>query len=161
MSDNNYFTYKLEFKYRLLLHWVLTAIAGVLITVASVCIFMNKVNHGKSHFQSIHGILGLATVCCTLLSIILGVFTRFSFPLRNCVRPICTKISHSLLGVVTYVLAMTTIGFAVYSEFFIGLTHDIHYLRIIVVCVIGVTGIYVLVKPVALLYARLEEVVRQ
>jgi cytochrome b-561 domain containing protein 2 len=156
MSDNNYFTYKLEFKYRLLLHWLLPSLAGCLITVAAVCIFMNKVKHNKLHFQTTHSIVGLVTVSLTLFSIILGVFTKYSFPLRNCVRPICTKITHSMIGVVTYIFAMATIGLGIYSDFFVNLA-DV-YVRGSLLGVLVGTSIYILVKPLALVCARLKEV---
>jgi cytochrome b561 len=144
MSDNNYFTYKLLLKYRLLVHWMLSAIAGVLIIIAVVCMYCNKLKDAKPHFQSVHGVFGLITICLTLLSI--GLFTQYKLPFdRISIRSFTKKLTHTLLGISTYILAVITIEIGIYNQ--IDVTVFVHGTLIVINLM---TTIYVLLKPLAL-----------
>jgi hypothetical protein len=151
MSDNNFLTSKLTFKHRKLVHWVLSAIAGILIAISAGCIIQNKINQGKPHFQSAHSIIGLITISLTLISIGSGVSVMYKLPF-NClnIRPITKKITHSVLGIITYILAIVAVGFGIHK------TIDVVYLQGSFIASIVITTIYILVKPVALVISRLR-----
>jgi cytochrome b-561 domain containing protein 2 len=156
MSDNNYFTNNLEYKSRVYVHWVLQALAGVLITVAFTCIFANKWRAGKSHFQSTHSLVGLTTVCLTLVAIVGGVFTKYSFRLRTIVRPVYMKIGHAALGSVTYMLAVAALILGIYSKWFEGVSSP--ELQGVFTGVLCLTTAYVMIKPMLVMATRFRGV---
>uniref|UniRef100_A0A182N3Y1 ascorbate ferrireductase (transmembrane) n=1 Tax=Anopheles dirus TaxID=7168 RepID=A0A182N3Y1_9DIPT len=158
MSGANFFTHRCHHRTKVFLHWLLQAVAGVLITIASVCIFLNKVRLGKPHFQTLHGIFGLVTVCLTLVSIAGGVTTKYAFQLRHYVRPIYSKLAHGIGGTAAYLLGVTTIGLGVYSRWFQE-DNDAN-VRLALVIAIGTVALYVVVAPIANTVQRVKTAVR-
>lgn len=158
LSGANLLTYQRHHKTRVFIHWLLQAIAGILITIASVCIFLNKVRLGKDHFQTTHGIFGLITVILTLLSIAGGVFTKYGFQLRTLVRPIYSKIFHGIGGTVAYILGSVTIGLGIYSRWFEEDNDDQVRLALLI-GVIAVT-LYVIINPIAATISRTKTALR-
>uniref|UniRef100_A0A182K6X3 ascorbate ferrireductase (transmembrane) n=1 Tax=Anopheles christyi TaxID=43041 RepID=A0A182K6X3_9DIPT len=158
MSGANYFTHRCQHRTKVFLHWLLQAVAGVLISIASVCIFLNKMRLGKPHFQTLHGIFGLVTVCFTLASIAGGVTTKYAFQLRHYMRPIYSKIGHGIFGTVAYLLATSTISLGVYSRWFQE-DNDAN-LRLTLVIAIVTIALYVIVAPIANTVQRIRTAVR-
>ncbi|KFB50121.1 hypothetical protein ZHAS_00018177 [Anopheles sinensis] len=158
MSGTNYFTHRCHHRTKVFLHWLLQAVAGILITIASVCIFLNKIRLQKSHFQTLHGIFGLVTVCFTLASIAGGVTTKYAFQLRHHMRPIYSKLIHGIAGTVTYLLGVTTIGLGVYSHWFQE-DNDAN-VRLTLVVAIGVIAMYVIIAPMLNTIQRMKTAVR-
>uniref|UniRef100_A0A182XGU1 ascorbate ferrireductase (transmembrane) n=1 Tax=Anopheles quadriannulatus TaxID=34691 RepID=A0A182XGU1_ANOQN len=158
MSGANYFTHRCQHRTKVFLHWLLQAVAGVLISIASVCIFLNKVRLGKPHFQTLHGIFGLVTVCLTLVSIAGGVTTKYAFQLRHYMRPIYSKLGHGIVGTVSYLLATVTISLGVYSRWFQE-DNDAN-VRLTLVIAIGTVALYVIVTPIANTVQRIRTAVR-
>jgi cytochrome b-561 domain-containing protein 2 len=155
MSDNNFLTMNLSHQNRVLSHWIIQLSAIILITIASICIFINKNNQMKSHFQTTHSIFGLITNILTLLSGLGGVFTKYSFQLRNVVKPALAKCCHSFAGMVSYVLAIITIilGFnQMWHE-----ESDVNYKKPILIALIVICAFYVLIKSFILFITRLKD----
>jgi cytochrome b-561 domain containing protein 2 len=151
LSDNIYFTYKPLLKYRLLVHWMLSAIAGILITIAVVCMYCNKLKDAKPHFQSVHSVFGLITICLTLITIGLGVFTQYKLPFGLIsIRPVTKKLAHTLLGMSTYILAVITIEIGIYNQI-----DDTVFVNGTLIVIILMTSIHVLLKPLTLVVCRL------
>lgn len=144
--ENNVPTFWLNTKQRTLAHWVLQAIAACSITAAFVIIILNKIRLGKDHFTSNHGIVGLTTIVCTIVSTIGGLATLYSFRLRNMVPPINLKIGHALFSVCTYVLAMTTIILGLYSSWFLEENTSYTIVGICIAMIVFVAG-YTVVSP--------------
>lgn len=158
MSGTNYFTHRCHHRTKVFLHWLLQAVAGILITIASVCIFLNKIRMQKSHFQTLHGVFGLVTVCFTLASIAGGVTTKYAFQLRQYMRPIYSKLIHGIAGTVTYLLGVATIGLGVYSHWF--QEDNDASVRLTLVIAIGVIAIYVIIAPMLNTIHRMQTAVR-
>ncbi|XP_049295588.1 uncharacterized protein LOC125770233 [Anopheles funestus] len=158
MSGTNYFTHRCHHRTKVFLHWVLQAVAGILITIASVCIFLNKVRLGKPHFQTLHGIFGLVTVCFTLASIGGGVTTKYAFQLRHYISPIYSKLMHGIAGTVAYLLGVTTISLGVYSRWF--QEDNEANVRLTLVIAIGTIALYVVVAPITNSVLRIKTAVR-
>ncbi|XP_058118660.1 uncharacterized protein LOC131289733 [Anopheles ziemanni] len=158
MSGTNYFTHRCHHRTKVFLHWLLQAVAGILITIAAVCIFLNKIRLQKSHFQTLHGIFGLVTVCFTLASIAGGVTTKYAFQLRQYMRPIYSKLIHGIAGTVTYLLGVITIGLGVYSHWFQE-DNDAN-VRLTLVIAIGVIAVYVIIAPMLNTIQRMKTAVR-
>ncbi|XP_062560368.1 transmembrane reductase CYB561D2-like isoform X2 [Armigeres subalbatus] len=158
LSGANLLTYRKHQKTRVFVHWILQALAGILITIASVCIFLNKVRMGKAHYQTVHAIVGLITVILTLLSIAGGIFTKYGYQLRHLVRPINSKIMHGIAGVVTYIMGSVTIGLGVYSAWFQE-DNDGHVRLALLIGIIAVT-LYVIINPIAATISRTKTALR-
>ncbi|XP_055626349.1 uncharacterized protein LOC129768618 [Toxorhynchites rutilus septentrionalis] len=158
LSGGNFLTYKRHYKTRIVIHWLLQAIAGTLITIAFVCIVLNKIRMGKAHFQTLHAIVGLITFVLTIISIAGGVFTKYGFQLRHIMRPIYSKIMHGIAGTVTYVMGMVTIGLGVYSAWFQEDNNE----RVRLSLLIGIFAVtlYVIINPVVATISRAKTAVR-
>ncbi|EAT35327.1 AAEL012502-PA [Aedes aegypti] len=158
LSGANLLTYRQHQKTRILIHWILQALAGILITIAFVCIFLNKVRMDKKHFQTTHAIVGLITVILTLASIGGGIFTKYGYQLRHLVRPIYSKIMHGVAGVVTYILGSATIALGVYSQWF----QEDNNGQVRLALLIGIIAVtlYVIVNPIAATISRTKTALR-
>lgn len=158
LSGANLLTYQRHHKTRVLVHWLLQAVAGVLITVAFVCIVLNKIRMGKAHFQTTHGLFGLITVILTLVSIGGGVFTKYGYQLRSVVRPIYSKIMHGVAGTVTYILGSVTIGLGIYSRWF----EEDNGEQVRLALLIGLIAVtlYVIINPIAATISRTKTALR-
>ena len=116
MADNNVFSHLMGYHKRAITHWIMQSIALVFITIGQSCIFINKVRLGKPHYQSTHSILGLITFLLTIMTAVGGIFTKYSYQLRNYMKPLHIKMVHSFVGVLTYTMAALTISFGIYSR---------------------------------------------
>lgn len=155
MADNNFLTMNLSHQNRVTAHWIVQVFAVVLISIAQICIFTNKVNYGKPHFQTTHAIFGLITYLLTLLTSLGGVFTKYSFQLRNILKPAIFKILHSLSGIVIYILAIVTIilGFnQMWHE-----KMDENVIKPILIALLVISGLYVLIKSFLLFITRVKD----
>ncbi|XP_058837924.1 transmembrane reductase CYB561D2-like isoform X2 [Topomyia yanbarensis] len=158
LSGGNLLTYKRHHKTRIFIHWLLQAVAGILISVAFVCIFLNKVRMGKAHFQTTHGLFGLVTVIATFISIGGGVFTKYGFQMRQLVRPIYSKIGHAIAGTITYVLSMITISLGVYSAWFQEDNNG--QVRLALLVGIIAVALYVIINPITATISRVKSAIR-
>lgn len=158
LSGANLLTYKQHQKTRIFIHWLLQALAGILITIAFVCIFLNKVRMGKAHFQTTHAIFGLVTVILTLTSIGGGLFAKYGFQLRHLMRPIYSKIMHGIAGTVTYILGSATIALGVYSTWF----QEDNNAQVRLALLIGIIAVtlYVIINPIAATISRTKTALR-
>ena len=108
----------------------------------------------QPHFQSTHSIFGLITFIFTLLTVFGGVWTKYSFQLRNIVKPTLIKVFHSLLGIVVYVLAIITIILG-FNQMWFESSDD--YMRPIITILLIITTIYVLVKSFIMALSRAKD----
>jgi cytochrome b-561 domain containing protein 2 len=151
MADNNFITQTLNYQNRVTVHWILQTAALVLITVAQTCIFVNKNRLGKDHYQTTHSIFGLITYLLTVLSTLGGVFTKYSFQLRQIIKPLLVKTLHSFSGLLTYVLAVITICLGInqsWRESYDSAVKPIIYISLFV------TTLYVSIKSFILFFSR-------
>lgn len=154
MADNNFLTQSLSYQNRVTVHWILQTSALILITVAQTCIFLNKNNLGKEHYQTTHSLFGLTTYLLTVVSSLGGILTKFSFKLKKFMKPTITKILHSFAGLLTYLLAMVTIC--------LGINQTWHYssdsyLKPLVYILLALTTLYVTIKSFILFSSRVSD----
>uniref|UniRef100_A0A336MAZ1 ascorbate ferrireductase (transmembrane) n=1 Tax=Culicoides sonorensis TaxID=179676 RepID=A0A336MAZ1_CULSO len=158
MSNLNCWTSNLTHKQRVTLHWVLQTTALTFITIAFIIIFLNKIKLGKAHFQTTHAIFGLFTYLLTIGVSCGGVWTKYSFQLRTYMKPVIAKISHSLMGVVTFCMAAITISLGIYSKWFsVVSTKEMQF---ICVSVLALSTLYVIFKPMQLCFKRIMSTFR-
>lgn len=93
-------------------------LGGAVTFIGFGVIYVNKTIHDKPHFQSWHGLLGLITVIC-LFSVGCGGFlSKYSFDLRAYVKPVHTKLIHTLFGALTLILGYTVVILGLYSGWY-------------------------------------------
>lgn len=109
MADNNIFTQGLSHQKRVTTHWVLQAVAMVMVTIGQSAIYINKDLNGWPHFTSTHSLFGLATFMLAFGATLGGTLTKFSFQLRSFVKPAMLKVGHGFAGITVYVMAVATI----------------------------------------------------
>lgn len=158
MADSSILTSNLTLQNRITAHWIVQLFAILLLIVAQICIFTNKVNLGKSHFQTTHSIFGLITVILTILTAIGGVFTKYAIQLRNYVKPVLLKCFHSFGGLVAYILALITM--------ILGFNQMWHedkddYIKPILIILILIAGFFVIIKSFILFLSRFMDILRR
>lgn len=158
MADNSFITMNLSHQNRVTAHWIIQSFAVLLILIAQTCIFTNKNNLGKPHFTSTHSIFGLITVLLTISSAFGGIFTKYSFGLRNIVKPIVTKIFHSFFGIVSYVMAIITIILG-FNQMWVEDKDS--YIKPVLIILLVLCGFYVIIKSVVLLFSRIKDVLNR
>lgn len=158
MADNNFITQSLNFQNRVSVHWILQTSALILITVAQTSIFLNKNRLSKEHYQSTHSLFGVTTFGLTVVSSLGGIFTKFSFQLKTIMKPVITKIMHSFAGLLTYLLAITTICLGINQSW--NNSHD-SYIKPCVYILLVFTTLYVTIKSFILLSSRASNVMKR
>lgn len=155
-ANENILTYFLSHKERVTLHWVLQVIGSCFISAAFAVIIASKNSKGKPHFATWHGIFGLIAVIGAALAIVGGIVARYSFPLRQIIRPVIVKVLHSLLGVIVYVLMIFSVLLGVYSSWF---KRNSSFTGLIVCNALVLFIIqYVLVQPIQIIYGRIKNI---
>lgn len=153
MADNNFLTQGLNYHNRVTVHWVLQTSALILITVAQTCIFLNKNRLGKDHYQTTHSLFGVTTYLLTVFTSLGGISTKYSFQLKNYIKPAVTKVLHSFIGLLTYLLAMTTICLGI-NQFWNNSNDS--YTKPIFYTLLVFTTSYVTIKSFILLSSRVS-----
>jgi cytochrome b-561 domain-containing protein 2 len=118
LFSDNFFSNRLTHPKKISFHWILQTFAVSLIAIAFIAIYVNKERNAKPHFQSYHGLLGVTTVAISLVAVLGGTFTKYSYQLKNYLKPVYAKIIHSSLGCLNWLLAIATILLGVYSTWF-------------------------------------------
>lgn len=154
MADYNFVTHTWTYQKCVTVHWVLQAIALAFITIGQIAIYVRKAEKGKSHFTTLHGILGLITYLLTVLSSLGGVFTFYSFQLRSFLKPITIKIIHSLVGILTYMMGVAAIGTGLYSRSWVRHFENESWVLVMMIVIMICTTPYVLCKSVMLFKTR-------
>lgn len=155
-SNENIFTRNFNHKERVTLHWILQTAGGCLIAAAFAVIIASKNSKGKPHFSTWHGIVGLVAIVATAVAIFGGVVAKYSFPLRQIIRPVTVKVLHSLLGIVVYILMIFTVLLGVYSNWF--KRHSSVTGLVVSNAIIFFIIQYVLVQPIQLIYGRFKNI---
>lgn len=158
MADNNFLTQSLSYSNRITVHWILQTSALIVITIGQTCIFLHKNNIHKEHYQTTHSLFGLSTYMLTLISSLGGISTKYSLQLKRVLKPAITKIMHSFAGLLTYVLAITTISLGI-NQFWND-SHDA-YTKPIVYVLLAFTTLYVTIKSFILFSSRLANVMQR
>lgn len=158
MADNNFLTQTLNYQNRVTVHWILQTSALIVITVAQTCIFLNKNNFGKSHYQTTHSLFGLTTYLLTVVSSLGGISTKYSFQLKSLMKPIITKIMHSFSGLLTYILAVITICLGINQSW--NNSYD-SAVKPIVYILLFFTTLYVTIKSFILFSSRTSNAMKR
>ncbi|XP_055694339.1 transmembrane reductase CYB561D2-like [Lutzomyia longipalpis] len=144
-SENNLLIRNRSFQWRVRFHWIMQTIGGVLSTAGFIAILAHKFVNDKHHFHTYHAIVGLITFILTALVGVGGVWTKYSYNLRQYLRPVLAKLIHGALGSILYFLAVITMILGLYSNFFVRSSFS--SARGIGIFILIITATYVLIKP--------------
>lgn len=157
ISYNNILTNSSTRRAVVLIHGILQAFAGILISIAFTTIMLHKNRNGSSHFVSVHGIFGLIAVVFTIISIIGGALTNYSFQLRNLIRPVIMKIVHLFIGVLSFLLGMIALGYGIYSRWFTNRVSE--EIQATFLSIIVLVTLYLMYKPLIHIIQRVKTII--
>ncbi|CRL04628.1 CLUMA_CG017696, isoform A [Clunio marinus] len=117
MADRNIFTDGCTYQKRVTYHWMFQAVGLILITIAQSAIYINKENNEYPHYQTTHSLFGLVTYLTTIIASLGGTFTKFSYNLRNIIKPNMLKAVHGFASCIVYILGVVTILLGINQTF--------------------------------------------
>lgn len=138
---------------RLTLHWSLQFTAISLIATAFLSIYNTKQNYKKEHFESAHASLGLTTCLCTGGVVLGGIASRYGHLFKSVIHPVLLKSIHGIFGIITYLLAITTICYGFQTDWFRERSHKDTISS--AVTLTAVVGLVVVAKPLWSILSRL------
>ena len=100
------------------LHAILNGFGFVSILFGAAAVYLNKEVNSRKHFTTWHGRFGLATVIFTVGAMVGGIVNKNSQSFKGLIRPAKIRIYHATAGMLVFVLAMTTVVLATYSNWF-------------------------------------------
>jgi len=154
MSQGNIIASNLSRQGRVRLHWILQASAAAFIFAGFLVIVINKNLHNKNHFKSWHSVIGLVFLVCVGITSSGGVVTLYSLRLKQYVKPAKMKLFHNLVGVLTFVIGVSTEIFGIYTHWF--LKHTSLSAQIVCTVFVVLGGIFTLESAVKSAYARFK-----
>ncbi|XP_072746001.1 transmembrane reductase CYB561D2 [Anoplolepis gracilipes] len=104
LAGDNFLTSCLSRRANKHLHWILQAI-GLIFNLVGVGLMYDA---KTTHFKSIHGILGIASLVIVCVVTIFGYPVWIAWKLRNFVRPVTIKLLHNFLGTAGFVIGMAS-----------------------------------------------------
>lgn len=97
-------------------HWVLQSLMVICAAVGFTVIYVNKVNGGRDHFTTWHGLLGLCTVISCVGQALAGITLLFPFLIKRFVSLAQAKIYHATYGLLNYTLVTIVLNLALWSN---------------------------------------------
>lgn len=158
ISTGNWLTSRLNRRNRVTAHWILQAIAAACIFAGFLIIFINKNRHGKLHFQSLHGILGLVSVIFVGITSSGGVVALYTARLKDIIKPAKIKFAHNIFGIITFAIGIASTILGIYSGWFTR--HSNTTMQIVSVIVVTLAGIFAVLNAFKSAYSRFINMVR-
>ncbi|GAB0095591.1 Cytochrome b561 domain-containing protein [Sergentomyia squamirostris] len=153
-AENNLMAGNRNFKWRIKIHWIMQTVGCTCVVAGFGVILVNKFVKNKSHFHTYHGIVGLLTIILTVLVACGGVWTKYSYDLRQYLRPVYAKLIHSVFGIILYIFVVTTLILGMNSDFFER--YSFTSANWIGGFILILTSIYILIDPITTAVARFK-----
>lgn len=154
-SANSYLARNLKHVQRMTVHGGLQFGAGACFLIAFISIYNHKLNNNWEHFLSWHGSLGLTTCIMMAGTSCGGILARYSFIISRVIRPVYMKIIHSSFGIITYLLAMTTLCLGLDSKWF--RSHINETLITVMIAFVAISGILIVLQPIIRIVNRVRD----
>uniref|UniRef100_A0AAG5D8V7 ascorbate ferrireductase (transmembrane) n=1 Tax=Anopheles atroparvus TaxID=41427 RepID=A0AAG5D8V7_ANOAO len=100
------------------IHWILQSVGSGCVLIGTVLQYINREKKLKSHFGSLHSIVGLLAVIFVFLSLANGVAALFGWKLRRFLRPSLCKLTHHATGTASFAMGMYAIMLAYEKHIF-------------------------------------------
>lgn len=101
-------------------HWVLQACSLLCAYTGLAVITANKVQAGKQHYTSWHGVVGISVCGGIALQAAGGIAVMWPNVLPFKVRPVTLKRLHAVCGIVNYCGALLALLLGLYSTWFVA-----------------------------------------
>lgn len=85
------------------IHYVLMGLGALFAWSGMIVMFIFRQQTDRPHISSTHAIFGLISFIVTILGVVSGTATLWSFRLRAYLRPLMSKCLHILLGLIVFV----------------------------------------------------------
>lgn len=99
------------------LHWILHAFGLFSAVCGFGAVYLNKEIHERRHFASWHGTFGLVTVLGSFGVALGGLCAKYSQTFKRLIKPADLKMIHATGGMIIFLLAMTTVCLAFFSNY--------------------------------------------
>lgn len=159
LSPSNYLTRRLSRGNRIIVHWVLQALATVSIYAGFLVIVINKNMHNKSHFYTTHAIVGLVAVIGCGITSLDGVITLFGMNFKDWVSPVKTKLIHIVFGMITFLLGMIALALGLYTHWFMRNSNET--LQVVFTVIAAMATFLTLENAVRSAYNKAEIIARR
>ena len=101
-------------------HWILQACSLLCVYTGLAVITVNKVQGGKQHYTSWHGLMGISVSGSIAVQAAGGIAVMWPSILPFQLRPVTMKRLHAVFGVANYLGAMLTLLLGLYSTWFVA-----------------------------------------
>ncbi|KAL1513797.1 hypothetical protein ABEB36_003158 [Hypothenemus hampei] len=88
------------------IHGCLLTISFLSVTIGISLIINSKIKNGRTHFQSIHAILGLTSWILVTCAVFLGIVAKDTTKFSQYIKPVLAKFLHNLIGISGFVLGV-------------------------------------------------------
>ena len=157
---------------RVLIHATLQTFAILCIITGFLAIYYTKIENGKPHFKSWHGLIGIVTIGYSCIQYVAGFLVSQprlrELLFMKSMKQIQMNIYHATSGTFLFVLACMSIGLGIYSNWFTSATpFYVWYLSFALASFLGliislqVTSKYVKPKQHSLSKAELKALEKQ
>ncbi|XP_014214691.1 cytochrome b561 domain-containing protein 2-like [Copidosoma floridanum] len=102
LAGENAWTFRLTRRGSTHVHWILQVLGATCTVTGVLYKYLNK----RSHFNSLHSILGIVSVGCITVVCVSGLPALFAAKLRRKIKPVTAKFAHNSLGVLCFVTGM-------------------------------------------------------
>ncbi len=101
-------------------HWILMLCTAICSVIGLMVIWWSKELNGKSHYTTWHGLLGLVTVCYSIMQCCAGVFQLYpSVPQSFGIKLFQLKAYHATSGLLLFTLVCLSLFLGMYSNWFV------------------------------------------
>lgn len=153
-SNTNLLTHRLSHRSRVYMHWILQIGAAICIVSGLMAAVIRKLYRGKTHFHTYHALFGIVAIGLTALTMLDGLPTKYAYRLRRHLRPVLLKVSHSVLALVAYVVAVVATLLGLYSSTYVKYTGNSESVFYAMWVMIVFSGQYVVYGPVVNVVGR-------
>ncbi|CAH1112376.1 unnamed protein product [Psylliodes chrysocephalus] len=108
-SEYNVWSLRLDRARKSWIHGTLLGSSFIIATIGISIKINSKSERSEEHFVSNHAILGLASWIVCFISVVGGVLSLYSSKLRNLIRPVILKLTHTFLGLTAFTLGMASL----------------------------------------------------
>ncbi|XP_026747045.1 cytochrome b561 domain-containing protein 2-like [Trichoplusia ni] len=134
-------------------HWILQLVSSSILLTGFIVILTNKILNNANHFTSFHGRFGLASLIFMSITMLGGIGALYSLKLKNYLPPLYTKLIHTVVGLITYFLGITTICLGFFSNWWTFGT----VLTYICFTLVLISMAATVLRPVCKIYFRVAE----
>nr|XP_053608732.1 uncharacterized protein LOC128674275 [Plodia interpunctella] len=130
-------------------HWILQVLGSALAIIGTVM----EITQKKVHFKSLHAQFGLVAMIFTILSLINGLTSLYTYELRKFISPRLSKITHSVFGSIAFLTSSISLCYAFNMRWFRNWV-ALDELAVTLIVFTALLTFIVMVNPFVVLYVK-------